>query len=71
MHIQPGSIKIMGSDEKKIQVHYSGKNADQRKDVKVNLKTRGDVGELNIRGGHAISSKSKLRFRKAAIFTCA
>ena len=51
MHIRSGVIKIVGSDEKKIQVHYSGKNADQLKDVKVGLKTRGDVGELNISGG--------------------
>ena len=51
MHIRSGAIKIIGSDEKKIQVHYSGKNADQRKDVKVSLKTSGDVGELNISGG--------------------
>lgn len=51
MHIRSGAIKIMGSDEKKIQVHYSGKNADQRKDVKVSLKISGDLGELNITGG--------------------
>ena len=51
MHIRSGAIRIMGSDEKKIHVHYSGKNADQRKDVKVSLKTSGDVGELNISGG--------------------
>ena len=51
MHIRSGAIKIMGSDEKKIQVHYSGKNADQRKDVRVSLKTGGEVGELNINGG--------------------
>ena len=51
MHIRSGAIRIMGSDEKKIQVHYSGKNADQRKDVRVSLKTGGEVGELNISGG--------------------
>lgn len=51
MHIRSGAIKIMGSDEKKIQVHYGGKNADKRKDVKVSLKSSGDVGELNISGG--------------------
>jgi hypothetical protein len=51
MHIRSGAIKIVGTDEKKIQVHYSGRNADQYKDVKVSLKTSGDVGELNISGG--------------------
>ena len=51
MHIRSGAITITGSDEKKVQVHFSGKNADQRKDVKVSLKTSGDVGELNITGG--------------------
>jgi hypothetical protein len=51
MHSRSGAIKIMGSDEKKIHVHYSGRNADQHKDVKVSLRTSGDVGELNISGG--------------------
>jgi len=51
MHIRPGAIKIIGSDEKKIQVHYSGKNADHIKHVKVSFKNSGDVGELSISGG--------------------
>ena len=51
MHIRSGAIKVVGSDEKKIQIHYSGKNVDRRKDVKVSLKASGDVGELNISGG--------------------
>jgi hypothetical protein len=51
MHIRSGAIKIMGTDEKKIRVHYSGENAERYKDVRVSLKTSGDVGELNISGG--------------------
>jgi hypothetical protein len=51
MHIRSGAIRITGSDEKKIQVHYSGKNADQRNNVRVRLKISGDVGELSITGG--------------------
>lgn len=51
MHIRSGTIRITGSDEKKIQVHFSGKNVEQRKDLKVSLKTSGDLGELRISGG--------------------
>jgi hypothetical protein len=51
MHIRSGAIKIVGSDENKIQVHYGGNNSGQYKKVRVSLKTRGDVGELNIGGG--------------------
>lgn len=51
IHVRSGSIKVVGTDENRIQVHYSGKNAGQYEDVKVSLKTRGDVGELKISGG--------------------
>jgi hypothetical protein len=51
MHIRSGALKIMGTDENKIQVDYSGKNGDQYRDVKVSLKTSGDIAELNISGG--------------------
>ena len=51
IYSRSGAIKIMGTDEKKIQVHYSGKNADRYKNVNVSLKTSGDAGELNISGG--------------------
>jgi hypothetical protein len=51
MHIRSGAVKIMGHNEKKIRVHYSGQNADQHSNVEVSLKTSGDVGELNISGG--------------------
>jgi len=51
MHIGLGRSKSREATKQKIQVHYSGKNADQRKNVRVSLKTSGDVGELNISGG--------------------
>ena len=71
MHIRSGAIKIVGSDLSKIQVHYGGNNAGRNKEVRMSLKTSGDVGELNIGGGPAMSSKLKLPFRKAAIFISA
>ena len=52
MHVRSGEIKIIGSDEKKIQVHFGGKNGDHLKDVKVSLRASGDdSGELNVSGG--------------------
>lgn len=51
MHLRSGDVRIVGSDEQKIQVHFTGKNADQRADLRVSLKTSGNVGELNISGG--------------------
>ena len=51
MRIRSGAIKIMGSDEKKIQVHYSGKNADQRKDVRVSLENQRGGGRTEHQRG--------------------
>jgi hypothetical protein len=52
MRIRSGDIKITGSAENKIQVHFGGMNGDRLKDVKVSLRALGDnEGELNISGG--------------------
>ena len=51
MRIRSGDIKVTGSDENKIQVHFSGKKADELKDVRVSLKANGTTGELSISGG--------------------
>ncbi len=74
MHVRSGVVKVVGSDADKIQVRYSGKNAGQHKDVRVSLKTVGDIGELHIGGGPrnqfeievAVPKNCSLRLRVAA-----
>src|SRR5438876_12040893 len=51
MHIRSGELRVIGSDENKIRVNYSGKNAGQLSDVKVTLKAVGSNGELHVSGG--------------------
>src|SRR5438876_4301486 len=51
MHIRSGELRVIGSDENKIRVNYSGKNASQLSDVKVSLKAVGTNGELHVSGG--------------------
>ena len=51
MHIRSGDLKIVGSDENKIQIRYWGKNASRPQDVKISLRTVGGTGELRVHGG--------------------
>jgi len=51
MHIRSGDLRVIGSDENKIRVNYSGKNASKISDVKVSLKTIGSNAELRVSGG--------------------
>jgi len=51
MHIRSGDLKIVGSDENKIQIRYWGKNASRAQDVKISLRTAGGTGELRVHGG--------------------
>jgi hypothetical protein len=51
MHIRSGDLRIVGSDESKIRVHYLGKKIDKSGDVKVSLKTTGNAAELSVNGG--------------------
>ena len=51
MHIRSGALRVIGSDENKIRVNYSGKNASKISDVKVSLKTIGNNAELRVSGG--------------------
>jgi hypothetical protein len=51
MHIRSGELRIVGSDESKIRVHYLGKKIDKSGDVKVSLKTTGNAAELSVNGG--------------------
>ena len=51
MHIRSGDLRVIGSDENKIRINYSGKNASEISDVKVSLKTVGNSAELRVSGG--------------------
>jgi hypothetical protein len=51
LHIRSSDLRIIGSDENKIKIRYWGKNAGQARDVKVSLKTVGNIGELRLHGG--------------------
>lgn len=51
MHIRSGDLKIVGSDENKIEIRYWGKNASRARDVKISLRTAGRTGDLRVEGG--------------------
>ena len=51
MHIRSGDLRVIGSDENKIRVNYSGKNGSKTSDVTVSLKTVGNNAELRVSGG--------------------
>ena len=51
MHIRSGELRVVGSDENKIRVNYSGKNGSKTSDVTVSLKTVGNNAELRVSGG--------------------
>ena len=51
MHIRSGELRVIGSDENKIRVNYSGKNGSKTSDVTVSLKTVGNSAELRVSGG--------------------
>ncbi len=45
-----GEVRVTGTDHEKIRVHYSGKDSDSAPDVRVRLKRRDQVAELDISG---------------------
>jgi hypothetical protein len=51
LHVRSGDVRVIGSNENKIRVTYSGKNAGRTSDVKVSLKTIGNSAELRVSGG--------------------
>jgi len=51
LHIRSGEIRIVGSDDNKVRVHYGGTNADRFRDVRVSFHATGNDGELRVRGG--------------------
>src|SRR3989442_5242874 len=51
MHIRSGEIRILGSEDDKITVELSGKNAADAKDLKVRLERSADQTNLRVSAG--------------------
>ncbi len=59
MHIRSGDLRVIGSDENKIRVNYSGKNGSKTNDVTVRLKTIGNYADVEIHAGDMILGVGK------------
>lgn len=51
MHIRSSGVRITGTDENKIAIHFFCPNTDDLRDVRVNFKKNGNRGDLDISGG--------------------
>lgn len=51
MHVRSGEVHVIGTDQSKISVEVSGKNADETADLQVRLKEKEGAPELRISGG--------------------
>lgn len=51
IYLRSGDIRLVGTDENKISVDVSGKNADQAKDVKHRLTVQDGSAEFRLSGG--------------------
>lgn len=51
MHIRSSGVRITGSNENKIAIHFSPPNTDDLHNVRVALKQTGNRGDLDITGG--------------------
>ncbi len=51
MHIRSSGVRITGTDENKIQIHFSCPNTDDLGNVRVTFKKNGNRGDLDITGG--------------------
>jgi hypothetical protein len=51
MQIRSAGLKIVGSNDNKVRVNYTGKNVADTGKVKVSFTMKGSVGELRIGGG--------------------
>ena len=66
MHIRSGDLKIVGSDENKIEIRCWGKNASRARDVKISLRTAGSTGELRVAGGPRNDFQIEIRVPKVS-----
>jgi hypothetical protein len=51
LHVRSGEIRIVGSDDPKISVDLTGKNADKIQDVKARLTCTDTAADLHVSGG--------------------
>ncbi|MGH9730673.1 MAG: hypothetical protein ACRD4A_03160 [Candidatus Acidiferrales bacterium] len=51
MHIRSSGVRITGTDENKIQIHFSCPNTDDLGNVRVAFEKNGNRGDLDITGG--------------------
>lgn len=51
MHIRSSGVRITGTDENKIQIHFSCPNTDDLGNVRVTFRKNGYRGDLDITGG--------------------
>lgn len=51
MHIRSSGVRITGTDENKIQIHFSCPNTNDLSNVRVAFKKNGNRGDLDISGG--------------------
>jgi hypothetical protein len=48
LHLHEGDFRIVGSDSEKISIHVGGKNAEQAKGIKIQLKRSGSAVDLRL-----------------------
>jgi hypothetical protein len=48
LHLHAGDFRIVGSDSDKLSIHVAGKNVDQAKNIKIQLKRSGTNVELKL-----------------------
>lgn len=51
LDVRSGDLRISGSDDNRISIHYEGKNANEIEDVRLRCKKLGSNAEIEISGG--------------------
>jgi len=61
VHVRSGDLRVVGSDDNKIEVRFWGKSQSELHDVRVSLRTAGNTGELSIQGGPSNNFEIEIR----------
>jgi hypothetical protein len=48
LHLHDGDFRVIGSDSDKLSIHVEGKNVEQAKDIKIQLKQSGTAVDLKL-----------------------
>lgn len=48
LHLHDGDFRIVGSDSDKVSIHVQGKNVEQAKNIKIQLKRSGTIADLTL-----------------------